>query len=66
MGIHYTYGANKNAKLMEKKARREKKLAEKRAKRQAKIGKKIEPEVNKMHDIKKIITLRDITDPDKT
>ena len=33
MGIHYTYGANKNAKLMEKKAKREKKLAEKRAKK---------------------------------
>ena len=24
-GIHYTYGANKNAKLMEKKAKKEKK-----------------------------------------
>ena len=40
MGIHYTYGANKNAKLMEKKAKKEKKLAEKRAKRQAKEGSK--------------------------
>ena len=39
-GIHYTYGANKNAKLMEKKAKKEKKLAEKRAKRQAKEGSK--------------------------
>ena len=38
MGIHYTYGANKNAKLMEKKAKREKKLAEKRAKKQVKTG----------------------------
>ena len=38
MGIHYTYGANKNAKLMEKKAKREKKLAEKRAKKQIKTG----------------------------
>ena len=34
-GIHYTYGANKGSKLMEKKAKREKKLAEKRAKKQA-------------------------------
>ena len=50
---------------MEKKARREKKLAEKRAKRQAKLGKKIEPEVNKMHDIQKPITLEDLTNPDK-
>ena len=37
MGIHYTYGANKNAKLMEKKAKREKKLAEKRAKTRRKF-----------------------------
>ena len=40
MGIHYTYGANKNAKLMEKQAKREKKLAEKRAKKQAKADEK--------------------------
>ena len=33
MGIHYTYGANKGSKLMEKKAKRERKLAEKRAKK---------------------------------
>ena len=38
MGIHYTYGANKGSKLMEKKAKRERKLAEKRAKKQAKSG----------------------------
>ena len=38
MGIHYTYGANKNAKLMEKKAKREKKLADKRAKKQVKAN----------------------------
>ena len=37
-GIHYTFGANRSAKLMEKKAKREKKLAEKRAKKQAKTG----------------------------
>jgi hypothetical protein len=66
MGIHYSYKNERPQKAMEKKARREKKLAEKRAKRQAKLGKKIEPEVDKMHDINKIITLSDITDPDKT
>ena len=65
MGIHYTYGANKNAKLMEKKAKRERKLAEKKAKRQAKEGNKKESEVNIMSDVTKPITLDDLTNPDK-
>ncbi|MBC8297363.1 MAG: hypothetical protein H8E55_16410 [Pelagibacterales bacterium] len=64
-GIHYTYGANKNAKLMGKKAKREKKLAEKRAKRQAKEGKKKEVVVEKSLDISKPITLDFLTNPDK-
>ena len=64
MGIHYTYGANKNAKLMGKKAKREKKLAEKRAKRQAKEGKKKEVDVEKSLDISKPITLDFLTNPD--
>ena len=64
-GIHYTYGANKNAKLMEKKAKREKKLAEKRAKRQAKVGSKKEVDVKKSLDISKPITLDFLTNPDK-
>ena len=52
-------------KAMEKQAKREKKLAEKRAKRQAKVGKKNE-DVIKMHDVKKPITLEDLTNPDKS
>ena len=65
MGIHYTFGANKGAKLMEKKAKREKKLAEKRAKKQAKKG-----PINKLEDDKTIpldtvITLDHLTNPDK-
>ena len=67
MGIHYTYGANKGAKLMEKKAKKEKRLAEKRARRQAKIGFKKETQVNKAKavDITKPITLDDLTNPEK-
>ena len=65
MGIHYTYGANKNAKLMGKKAKRERKLAEKRAKRQAKEGSKKEADVEKSLDISKPITLDFLTNPDK-
>ena len=64
-GIHYTYGANKNAKLMEKKAKKEKKLAEKRAKRQAKEGPKKEEEKAPALDPNKPISLDFLTNPNK-
>ena len=65
MGIHYTYGANKGNKLMEKQAKKEKRLAEKKAKRLAKEGpKKDEPE-EKTLDASKPITLDFLTNPDK-
>ena len=65
MGIHYTYGANKGNKLMEKQAKREKKLAEKRAKREAKEGPRVEEESEKTLDASKPITLDFLTNPDK-
>tara|TARA_Y100001970_G_C13744790_1_gene608033 strand:+ start:138 stop:338 length:201 start_codon:yes stop_codon:yes gene_type:complete len=65
MGIHYTYGANKNAKLMEKKAKRERKLAEKRAKKQAKVGNEKDKEVDKTIPLDQVITLDHLTNPDK-
>ena len=65
MGIHYTYGANKNAKLMEKKAKREKKLAEKRAKKQAKTGFAKEKDQDKTIPLDQVITLDHLTNPDK-
>tara|TARA_X000000368_G_C22891288_1_gene649768 strand:- start:635 stop:835 length:201 start_codon:yes stop_codon:yes gene_type:complete len=65
MGIHYTYGANKNAKLMEKKAKREKKLAEKRAKKQAKTGFVKEKEQDETIPLDQVITLDHLTNPDK-
>ena len=67
MGIHYTYGANKNAKLMEKKAKRDKKLAEKRAKKQAKTGfvKEKEKEKDNTIPLDQVITLDHLTNPDK-
>jgi hypothetical protein len=64
-GIHYTYGANKGNKLMEKQAKREKKLAEKRAKREAKEGPKVQEEPDKTLDASKPITLDFLTNPDK-
>ena len=65
MGIHYTYGANKGNKLMEKQAKREKKLAEKKAKRAAKEGPKKLAEPEKTLDASKPITLDFLTNPDK-
>ena len=68
-GIHYTFAANKNARLMKQKAKREKKLSEKRAKKnllkQAKVGSKKEVDVEKSLDISKPITLDFLTNPDK-
>ena len=63
MGIHYTYGANKNAKLMEKKAKREKKLAEKRAKKQLKSG--LNKKVDETIPIDQVVTLDHLTNPEK-
>ena len=53
MGIHYTYGANKNAKLMEKKA-----------KRVARHGSSKSNE-EKTIPIDQVITLDHLTNPDK-
>ena len=66
-GIHYTYGANKSAKLMEKQAKKEKRLAEKRAKKQKKDGTKQEKEEDKKPalDPNKPISLDFLTRPNK-
>ena len=63
-GIHYTYGANKNAKLMERQAKKEKRLAEKRAKKQKKDGRK-EEEKKPALDPSKPISLDFLTNPNK-
>ena len=66
MGIHYDYKSTRGMKAMKKQAKREKKLAERKAKRAAKEGpKKQEKNETKMHDIKKTITLEDLTNPNK-
>ena len=63
-GIDYTYGANKNAKLMERQAKKEKRLAEKRAKKQKKDGRK-EEEKKPALDPNKPISLDFLTNPNK-
>ena len=65
MGIHYTFGANKGAKLMEKKAKREKKLAEKRAKKLAKKGPVSKLENDNSIPLDTVITLDHLSNPDK-
>lgn len=65
MGIHYDYKSTRGMKAMEKQAKKEKKLAEKKAKRLAKEGFKQSPDVDKMPDVTKPITLDDLTNPDK-
>jgi len=65
VGIHYDYKSTRGTKAMEKQAKKEKKLAEKRAKKQAKVGKNNKA-VIKMHDVKKPITLEDLTNPNKS
>ncbi|MBC8302617.1 MAG: hypothetical protein H8E55_43530 [Pelagibacterales bacterium] len=65
MGIHYNYKSTRGMKAMKKQAKREKKLAERKAKRAAKEGPKKQENETKMHDIKKTITLEDLTNPNK-
>ena len=68
MGIHYTYGANKGNKLMEKQAKKERRLAEKKAKkaeRLVKEGIKAEEPKEKAMNISTPLSLEAITNPDK-
>ena len=64
-GIHYTYGANKNAKLMEKQAKKERRLAEKRAKKQKKDGLKTEEDKKPELDPNEALSLDFLTNPNK-
>jgi len=65
LGIHYDFKSTKGAKLMEKKAKREKKLADKRAKKQAKTGFVKEKEEDKTIPLDQVITLDHLTNPNK-
>ena len=64
MGIHYDYKSKRGERAMLKEAKRKARLAQRRAKR----GLSSEPELIakdeiKTHDIKKTITLDDLTNP---
>ena len=65
MGIHYNFASTKSAKLMEKKAKRERNLAEKKAKRLAKEGTKKNENEKPALDPNKPISLDFLTNPNK-
>ena len=64
MGIHYDYKSKRGERAMLKEAKRKARLAQRRAKRL--LSSESEPvakEEIKTHDIKKTITLDDLTNP---
>ena len=62
MGIHYNYKSKRGERAMLKEAKRKARLAQKRAKRLS-LSESLEKEEIKTHDIKKTITLEDLTNP---
>tara|TARA_B110000438_G_C15627316_1_gene569320 strand:+ start:186 stop:389 length:204 start_codon:yes stop_codon:yes gene_type:complete len=64
MGIHYDYKSKRGERAMLKEAKRKARLAQRRAKRT--LSSDVEPTEKKeikTHDIKKTITLEDLTNP---
>ena len=64
MGIHYDYKSLRGERAMLKEAKRKARLAQRRAKRMMSSGpSSVAKEEIKTHDIKKTITLDDLTNP---
>ncbi len=64
MGIHYDYKSKRGERAMLKEAKRKARLAQRRAKRLLNSEPEEKKEI-KTHDIKKTITLEDLTNPDQ-
>jgi len=64
MGIHYDYKSKRGERAMLKQAKRKARLAQRKAKKMLSSGSLTEEEV-KTHDIKKTITLEDLTNPNQ-
>ena len=64
MGIHYDYKSKRGERAMLKEAKRKERLAQKRAKRLP-LTESMGKEELKTHDIKKTITLEDLTNPNQ-
>ena len=67
MGIHYDYKSKRGERAMLKEAKRKARLAQKRAKKSllSESSGPLEKEEIKTHDIKKTITLEDLTNPNQ-
>ena len=64
MGIHYDYKSKRGERAMLKEAKRKARLAQRRAKRLSSSETEEKDEI-KTHDIKKTITLDDLTNPNQ-
>ena len=64
MGIHYDYKSKRGERAMLKEAKRKARLAQRRARKLTLSEPDEESEV-KTHDIKKTITLEDLTNPNQ-
>ena len=64
MGIHYDYKSKRGERAVLKEAKRKARLAQRRARRLL-SSESIEKEKVKTHDIKKTITLEDLTNPNQ-
>ena len=64
MGIHYDYKSKRGERAMLKEAKRKARLVQRRAKRVLSSD-PVEKREIKTHDIKKIITLEDLTNPNQ-
>ena len=64
MGIHYDYKSKRGERAMLKEAKRKARLAERRMKRLSSAEPDEKKEI-KTHDIKKTITLEDLTNPNQ-
>jgi|TARA_Y100000310_G_scaffold153768_1_gene153257 hypothetical protein len=63
MGIHYDYKSKRGERAMLKEAKRKARLAQKKAKKV--LSSEVLEEEVKTHDIKKTITLDDLTNPNQ-
>tara|TARA_B100000686_G_scaffold331186_1_gene394381 strand:- start:364 stop:561 length:198 start_codon:yes stop_codon:yes gene_type:complete len=64
MGIHYDYKSKRGERAVLKEAKRKARLAARKAKRLVSTQ-SVEKEEIKTHDIKKTITLEDLTNPNQ-
>ena len=68
MGIHYNYKAKRGERAMQKEQKRKDRLANKKSKRAPLISETTSntprPKAREMHDINKVVTLDDLTNPD--